>query len=406
MDYYGKSRRERRAGMHRKCKIKYGKSRGLDDKGRRRKIPNPDPDHVATVDELIDAFANDNIYEEEWDALLHEGVINKQEYLIGVDEKLAREALDDEEDEEEFWHVAQGASTMPVDIEDGAFNRDELKDLGFMSGYLPGTLEDDLYVDYITGQLPYQELASYLNTANIERWLFDKSVRDRQDYVVMRMPVKPTRISHTSGGKTLYEWKDKKPGDRWMPEQTVSAETRKEGKSFKSKRNKLKALGFESGYSEGTFEDDVFVDYVSGDMAVGDLWENVRDGLPASLAWLYIDTYKDYQIVLKQEEDRKKFEKERMLLYNQQQAAAAARRARELEKDITRALHGEPTEFISSAKPDALLEQNRLLEQKRIKKAIRKAARNGTKSKNGVDNFDYFEDFPMDTDDSTSCKGN
>jgi di/tripeptidase len=155
------SRKQRRTMQ--KCKIKYGSEYG---NGKKRKIPKHDPDNIASVDELIEFYADGQIYDDEWDSMLTEGVLSKQEYHIGIDEKIARESYahtfesnqmdarsrweeeeegfdkEEEEDEERKISVMRAFQNEYDTERDTTFGRDELEELGIRSGYLKDTIED------------------------------------------------------------------------------------------------------------------------------------------------------------------------------------------------------------------------------------------------------------------------
>ena len=327
--YYGLSRKERR-----KCKIKYGKVRGFDDKETtNRKLPNPDPDAVKSVDDLIEAYANGELYDEEWDALLFDGTLTKVEYSLGIDENIARAkyaaAFDNgklDEDEVDFKQALDDASTMPVDFGD-EYGHDELRDVfGLGSGFLLGTVEDDIYIEYINGQLTFQELSEYLREGSITRYFFDRCSRDKQDFILKTLPTKPTRISHTASGRTIYEYGTKTT--------IVVLDPRDQQRTMRgsAKRDQLASHGFVSGYKAGSMEDDIFVEFMIGNMTQFELWEKVREGLFPDTAREFIKIKRAYQDDL-EIEDFQKFEKEHEFLYNKQRGTTVLNKSKKYSRD-------------------------------------------------------------------------
>ena len=284
--YYEMSRKERR-----KCKIKYGKTRGFDDKEvAKRKLPNPDPDSVASMDELIEAYANGEIYDDEWDEMLANGTLTRAEHSIGIDEKIAREryakafnkdqdGYDLEEDEVDFKQALDDASTMPMEFEDVDYDHDELADLGLSSGFLLGTVEDDIFIEYVTGQLTYQELSEYLRENAIDRRFFDKCANARQDFAVMRTPTKPTRITPAfeRGVKFGEQLRDGK-----IPP--------------KSRHTKLASLGFISGYPQNSTENNIFLQFMTGEITEKELLVEADEDfwIGQTTAMAFIKMKRDY----------------------------------------------------------------------------------------------------------------
>ncbi|HPE06120.1 MAG TPA: hypothetical protein PLW50_00165 [Smithellaceae bacterium] len=275
------SRKQKRTMQ--KCKIKYGSEYG---NGKKHKLPKADPDRVESADELIESYAEGAIYDEEWDAMLAEGMLTKQEYHIGIDEKLARESyaetfessqmdarsrweeeeegfdIEEEEDEERKISVMRAFQNESDAGRDTTFGHDELEELGIRSGYLKYTLEDEIFVDYVTNLMTYQELVQLFNTSQIERWFFDQCIKGRNTFV-------------------MYQSQDEQP---YTIDSRLTERSRIEDERFKSKREHLASYGMVSGYEYGMLEDDVFTDFVSGSMPEFELWENVKDGLSPDTA--------------------------------------------------------------------------------------------------------------------------
>jgi hypothetical protein len=469
--YYELSRKERR-----KCKIKYGKTRGFDDKeSAKRKLPNPDPDSVASIDELIEAYANGEIYDDEWDEMLANGTLTRAEHSIGIDEKIAREryakafdkdqgGYDLEEDEIDFKQALDDASTMPIELGDGEYTGTELRDkYGISSGYLFGTVEDDIFVEYVSGQLTLQELSEYLREGSIDRFFFDKCSRDRQTFkqkfITEETGFIPPKSRHTklaslgfisgypqnstenniflqfmAGDMTEKELLVEAGEDFWIGQTTAMAfikmkryyvdnylatekkkkiiprsdllrsklaslafrsgysqdstedniflqfmagemteaelledssaifwitpnvaaafikmkhnymrgiEIDNHLKSVKKKiiprgsliRDELASRGFVSGYKKGSGEDDIFVDFMSGDIVEFELWEHVRDGMFPDTIREFIKIKQAYKEDLDEIADFERFEKERAFLYNKQHGVTLINESKKRSRD-------------------------------------------------------------------------
>jgi hypothetical protein len=301
--HYG-SRQEKRRGIKRhntmrKCQINFEKERGLDDKALvKRELPHFADGtmgiEAGEVDEYIDMYADGNIYDTEWDEMLNNGTLTPQEYHLGVDEKILRERYRsqgapgvsaDIDDYDEFEPYTQKIDLMGgFKPEDGYYGNKELAELGLFSGYHMGTNEDQIFIDYVTGQSTYQELAVHLNKQTIDRWLFDNALRARGDFVVMEM----------RENKGTY------------PEKRVATVKKKPHgvhSNEPSPRKKLNKLGFASGYAKGTVEDDIYVAYLSGEMTNEGLNEEVRDGLDIEVAKMVEDAKFEYDEFIAQKEE-------------------------------------------------------------------------------------------------------
>jgi hypothetical protein len=289
MDYYrGMSRKERRK-LKKKCKLEFGDKYGFDDKDpEHHKVPT----HQESVDQLIEAYAEGTIYDTEWDSMLEDGTLTKAEYHIGIDEKIARERyaqafdegymggksaeeiaglqelLEEEEEEEAFERSLeqsrkkQISSSMFSPADSLEWNHKSLRELGIGSGYLDGTMEDIIFIEYVTGQISYQDLISDLSAKVIDRWLFESCLSARTDFVAMNMP--------------------KSERTKWVEVPPTVVIKQKSKKT--PLRDELASFGLLSGYEIGSMEDDVFVEYVSGKMSAYDLSENVKDGLDRDFA--------------------------------------------------------------------------------------------------------------------------
>jgi di/tripeptidase len=289
MDYYrGMSRKERRK-LRKKCKLEFGDKYGFDDKDpRKHRVPT----HQESVDQLIEAYADGAIYDDEWDMMLEDGTLAKAEYHMGIDEKIAREKytqafdegymggksqeeiaglqelLDEDAEEEEFERSLDKSRKQQISSsvfspgDSLEWNHRSLRELGIASGYLDGTMEDIIFIEYVTGQISYQDLISDLSAKVIDRWLFESCLGARTDFVAMNMP--------------------KGERQKWVQVEPTVVIKQKHKKT--PVRDELASFGLLSGYDIGAMEDDVFVEYVSGKMTDYDLMENVKDGLDRDFA--------------------------------------------------------------------------------------------------------------------------
>lgn len=310
--HYGTLSRKERRALPKKCKLYYGdkKGRGVDDKERKtRKLPQPDPDVVASVGELIEAYANGEIYDEEWEALLFDGTISKVDFNIGLDERIASDNYaaqykkygDYEPDLGEFV----GFADSDEELDDDEFGHDELADLAFYSGYLRGTLEDNVFIEFVTGQMSRAELDRHHTENVIDEWLYKNCITSREDFIIERLPSKPTKITRAKNGSTTYEYGSRRPEEQQRIDR------------LSEKHDYLVGVGLDSGYKKGTPEDNIFVEFVTGTMVEFELWNSVRDGLPADVARMFIDAKRDYNDMLaeiKLEKDRLEFERNRKFL--------------------------------------------------------------------------------------------
>lgn len=302
-EFYNLSRKQRRL-LKKKCKIDFGKIRGYDD---RDPVHHKVPPHQESVDTLIEAYANGEIYDYEWDALLENGTLSKVEYHIGIDEKIARERYASafetngkgQQEEDEFYRNLsktqpkyQYTSKTDFQVEEGEWGSKELREIGLFSGYLDGTTEDTIFVEYVTGQLSYQDLVSDLNSHFIDRMLFDTTVRARTEFIALMMP--------------------KKEKDKW-----VKVEPTLKNPPRISIRDQLASFGLLSGYSGGSIPDDIFVEYVHGDLPESDLTDYAVDGIItrefAETCRIARDEYRDL-LDLADQHDRDEIDRERAFL--------------------------------------------------------------------------------------------
>jgi len=238
------------------------------------------PPHQQSVDDLIEAYANGEIYDSEWDEMLEDGTLSKLEYQLGIDELISREryasafdkggfntgkieGLDElirDEEEKEFYDNLKKSkhpntiSKMDFQTDEGEWDSKALRDIGFSSGFLPETTEDTIFVEYVTGQLSYQDLVSDMTSHFIDRWLFENAVKARTEFVAMMIP--------------------KQEQNKWVKIDQVG---RKQARI--SIRDKLSSFGLLSGYARGSIQDDIFIDYVGGGMSDYDLQSDVSSGL-------------------------------------------------------------------------------------------------------------------------------
>ena len=174
------------------------------------------------------------------------------------------------------------------------WNHKSLRDLGIASGYLDGTMEDIIFIEYVTGQISYQDIMADLSAKVIDRWLFESCLSARTDFVVMNMP----KIER-------HKWVEVPP--------TVVVKQKHKPTPI---RDELASFGLLSGYEPGFVEDDVFVEYVSGKMTDYDLSENVKDGLDREFARTCKYAREDFLDLLEMSgRDKDDFKKEREFLH-------------------------------------------------------------------------------------------
>lgn len=293
-DYYGKGHNK---GIQRKCKIEYEKTRGLDDKELGQKELR-DQGIRWSSEELISAYAEGHIQDIEWDHYLMDGVINTAEHRRGIDLRVTRESykaptgMPEEFVAEEFGEI----ETKEFENKSAA-----LAALGFHSGYIGGTVEDMIFVDFVTGELSKSELDEYRVTGTIDEWFYNNCTYARADYVRIQLAefgAKPTQILQTTGKGVVYGWGETGeesggeepttlPRPTFIPLKVITT-------GFESKRDEFASRGFKSGHKLGTVEDDVFVEYMSGQMSKLTLWNEVVDGLSGEFAQFCIDSKEEY----------------------------------------------------------------------------------------------------------------
>ena len=226
----GRNRKQRRGsrGMG-QCHLTYGESRGFDDKSRvKYGSPNPDPDAKYTEDELIEAYASNKISDDDWDEMYGTHAISQDTYIVGIDELLYREKLreggltEDDLPESSGWKEVpenEYYNSMEVDFgndTDGV----HYEDLGYLSGYLPDTTEDDVFRGYMEGEITYPELDELYREFTIPKRFLDHCVKSRQEFLVQalvkkphtkpKLIIKPTKYEKqreiNAANRTPHEW--------------------------------------------------------------------------------------------------------------------------------------------------------------------------------------------------------
>jgi hypothetical protein len=107
---------------------------------------NPDEE------EVVMSYVDNEITEPEWDKMLKDGVITRKLYNYGIDLKIESElgtgiGGEDEED-----------AAIAADLE---FDDEQLQEAIDKSGYLPGSIEFQVFTDYLIDAIDYSDLQDY-----------------------------------------------------------------------------------------------------------------------------------------------------------------------------------------------------------------------------------------------------
>lgn len=154
--------------------------------------------------------------------------------------------------------------------------RERLAAHGFKSGYVAGTDEDDIFLEYMIGGINKMDLwegaASY--------------VRDRHpEFVAMCINAKEEFDDYLADMEIQEEWgridkeRDKMSKLDYNKQRRVNKAIRKSVRNRNDIRELLIRWGFKSGFNAGDPEDDVFVDYLSGKISKRQLQDIVLHSL-------------------------------------------------------------------------------------------------------------------------------
>jgi hypothetical protein len=210
-----------------KCRVKY-KNLGRDDfvsgKSGSPTVQTDIEGHltssIMSYDEgrLLAQYNDFKISDGDWDDMLMDGRIQPFVHRIGingrakyrhaitgeltVEEKHARmrealstlkqshretslfEGYEQGEGEEVPSFDAEGREIIR-DARDDYIDRDaieDIEDLGVKSGYMVGTVEHSIFVDFITGAISVSDLTSYLEQGLISEWFYDNAKESRIEY--------------------------------------------------------------------------------------------------------------------------------------------------------------------------------------------------------------------------------
>ena len=207
-----------------KCHIYYDKVAGRDDKTPTQTTVEEHVDHSMTLHEgvLLASYNDGRTPDDIWDRYLRDGEIRPFVYHIGIRSKVkvnndrlredirrancasedavnvpihydknaldnfeglyedSRDAIRGEEERPEVDSVNPASWAIEDAIELDA--AEELIDVGRQSGYLPGSTEYGIFVDYVTGNIAIDELTNYLDTQIIEVGLYNAAIEGRRDY--------------------------------------------------------------------------------------------------------------------------------------------------------------------------------------------------------------------------------
>lgn len=124
-----------------------------------------------TEDELVEAYADNRITDEEWDDMWEDRRISSNVYSMGMQELVYREKLKEQ-------------SLKPR--KNDSINKLNYEVRGFKSGFLEDSIEDNLFTGYMEGGITYPELdVQYRNNMITQKFL-DHCVKSRQDYLIQK----------------------------------------------------------------------------------------------------------------------------------------------------------------------------------------------------------------------------
>jgi len=228
---------------YKKCRIDY-KHLGRDDVD-----DGADSFLTGEEEDLLFDYEAQNITDSEWDHLLADGIISKPLYHMGIDLKV----------KEAFADGGRGLETGEGgedEYDEGDVSEVELLSAIERSGYLPGSLEHQVFTDYLLGSIDYGDLSGYA-MGNAVSWEFVRQATKEKEKL-LGSPV----------GDELARWKIEAQEER---DYFDSAGKRKETK--KEKKQKKHKSGGKTPYSK--YKQELLVDDFVNGVLYDDEWDEL-----------------------------------------------------------------------------------------------------------------------------------
>ena len=235
-----------------KCKIDYGKSRGLDDKELKRK-------RLPSANSAVISYLNGTISDMLWDNLLSTGTITKQDYQEGIDLKVGRK-------KRAGTHIE--LRTREERIED--YVNERITDQEWNEYETNGIIDVDEYNDGLSRK--YEEITGTKPSSGdlIEAFSIGGISDDEWDYYVASGTISPADydIGHEERIKTdrirkAYDQEPEELAGTSVSDDAITA--------FENASEELDRLGIRSGYQTGSIYDMIFTQYAVGEMSEEEL---------------------------------------------------------------------------------------------------------------------------------------
>jgi hypothetical protein len=183
--YGGRGGLPPRSKDYKKCKIDF---KDRDDKEEKIHVIEMNPDE----EEIVASYVDDTISDNEWDGMLKDGIITTILYNVGIDLKI--EAEHNRKVQDALVNDDDGAL---LDLEDEALEREIEK-----CEYLPGSVEWQVYSDYLIGAIGYSDLSSYAVAGTVS-WDLVKCATKAKE-----------RLAGSTIGKEIENWKKEAQEER------------------------------------------------------------------------------------------------------------------------------------------------------------------------------------------------
>jgi len=125
-----------------------------------------------TEDELVEAYADNLISDDDWDIMWENRRISSNVYSMGMQELVYREKVREQQ--------------LNKSPKNDTISKLNYEVRGFKSGFLEDTVEDDLFTGYMEGGITYPELDVQYRNNMISQQFLDHCVKSRQDYLVQK----------------------------------------------------------------------------------------------------------------------------------------------------------------------------------------------------------------------------